>query len=186
MPDSDMKAGESGVTEEDLLETDDMSEEEFDTLEVVAMHASMTAIGSVHTEEFDATQCAIATAAVYGDASIGASVVGALSATSVGIHQGGASVMIVDGDVSIDQGAAQVVVARTVGIEQGGVGTLVAGEASLARSWVGLMVARNASLSEDSRVIVDGRSAIVIGAALLGGLAAVACAIFLGGRKMDY
>jgi hypothetical protein len=183
MSDSDVMADEAAEAGEDMAE---MDEDEFDTLEVVAMHASMTAIGSVRAEEFDGTQCAIATAAVDGDASIGASVIAVLSANSVGVHQGGAAVMVVDGDVSIDQGAAQVVVARTVGIEQGGVGTLVAGEATLAHSWVGLMAARNATLSEDSRVVIDARSAIIVGAGLLGGLAAVACAIFLGGRRSEY
>lgn len=183
MSDSDLMADAAGAPEEDLA---DMADEEFDVLEVIAMHASMTAIASVRTEEFDAEQCAIATAAVEGDASIGASVVGVLSASSVGVYQGGAAVIVADGDVSIDQGAAQVIVARTVGIEQGGVGTLVAGEATLAHSWVGMMAARNATLSEDSHVIIEGRSVIIVAAALLGGLAAVACAIFFGGRRSEY
>jgi hypothetical protein len=172
----------------DVPETDDvdMTDEEYDSLEVVAMNASMTAIGSVHTEEFEATQCAIGTASVDGDASIGASAIGALTADSVGVHQGFASLMIVDGDVSIDQGGAQLIVAQTVGIDQGAVGTLVAGEATLAHSWVGMMAARNVTLSEDSHVIVGTRAAFVIGAALLGGLAAVACALFFGERRAEY
>jgi hypothetical protein len=159
------------------------TDEEFGVVEVMAMHASMTAIGSVSAEEFEASQCAIGTASVDGDVSIDASAIGVLSANSVGIHQGMASVMVVDGDVSIDQGAAQFVVARTVGIEQGGVGTLIAGEANLARSWVGIMAARNATLSDDSRVIVGTRAALIIGAGLLGGLACVACALFMGARR---
>jgi hypothetical protein len=176
MSDSDAMAGTTGMDE------NEMTDEEYDALEVVAMHASMTAIGSVSTEEFDATQCAIGTAGVEGDASISASLIGVLSADSVGIHQGIASVMIVDGDVSIDQGGAQMVVARTVGVEQGGIGTLIAGEATLARSWVGIMAARNATLSEDSRVIVDTRAALIIGGAILGGLVALAAALSMGGH----
>jgi hypothetical protein len=177
MSDDEMTMQTPGMPE------DEMAGDESDVLEVVAMHASMTAIGSVSTEEFDASQCAIGTAAVDGDASIGASLIGVLSAGSVGVHQGGAAVMIVDGDVSIDQGAAQVVVARTVGIEQGGVGTLIAGEANLSRTWVGLMAARNATLSDDSRVVVDTRGALMIAGAVLGGLAMVAAAVSMGGRR---
>lgn len=179
MSDSDV------MTEAPEASADAVYEDEYEVLEVTAMHASMTAIGSVMTEELEASQCAIGSASVDGDASLATSVVGVLSADSVGVHQGGAAVMIVDGDVSIDQGAAQVIVARTVGIDQGGVGTLVAGEANIARSWVGLMAARNATLSDDSRVIVDARSALIIGAGLLGGLCMLAAAIFMGARRDD-
>jgi hypothetical protein len=182
MSDSELMAETGGLAEEDDT---DMAEE-CDVVEVVAMQASMTAIGSVSAEEFDASQCAIGSASIDGDASVGASAIGMLSANSVGLHQGYASLMVVDGDVSVDQGGAQVIVARTVGIEQCGVGTLVAGEANVAHSWVGLMAARNATLSDDSRVIVDARTAIIIGAGLLGGLAAVAVAIFLGSRRGEY
>jgi hypothetical protein len=178
------------MTDSDLmadLPVGDMDDalDECGVIEVVAMHASMTAIGSVSAEEFEATQCAIGSASVDGDVSVSASAIGALSANSVGIHQGMTSVMVVDGDVSIDQGAAQFVMARTVGIEQGGVGTLIASEANLARSWVGVMAARNATLSDDSRVIVGTRAAIIIGAGLLGGLAAVALAVFFRGHESD-
>lgn len=167
---------------EDL--TDDMGEGFDEMLEVVAMHATTTVIGSVATEEFDAEQCLIGNAAVEGDASIGASFVGMVSADSVGIHQGGAAVIVVDGDASIDQGGAQVIVAQTVGIDQGGAALLVAGEANLARSWVGVMAARNATLSDDSRVLIDTRAALIIGGLLFGGLGLVACAVFMGARRV--
>jgi hypothetical protein len=162
----------------------DTADQEGEVLEVVAMHATTTAIGSVSAEEFDASQCAIGSASVEGDASVEASIVGVLSASSAGVHQGGAAVMVVDGDVSIDQGGAQVIVAQSAGIEQGGVGVLVAGDASLARSWVGLMAARNATLSDDSRVIIDTRSALIIGGLLFGGLGFVGICMLVVGKRI--
>jgi hypothetical protein len=178
MSDTDVTAG---VPEDEAADT---TEDDFDVLEVVAMHAQATAIGSVSTEEFDASQCLICSATVDGDASIGASAIGVLSANSVGVHQGGAAVMVVDGDVSIDQGCAQVIVSRSAGLERGGVGILVTGEANLARSWVGVMAARNATLSDDSRVVIDTRSALIIGGLLFAGLGAVALCVFLAGRRI--
>jgi hypothetical protein len=172
----------SAAMPDDMI--DDMDEGFGDVLEVVAMHATTTAIGSVSTEEFDAEQCLIGNAAVEGDASIGTSVVGVVSADSVGIHQAAAAVIVVGGDASIDQGGAQVIVAQTVGIDQGGAAVLVAGEANLARSWVGVMAARNATLSDDSRVIIDTRAALIIGGLLFGGLGLVACAVFMGARRV--
>jgi hypothetical protein len=165
-------------------EASDTDEGELDVLEVVAMNASTTAIGSVSTDEFDASQCLICSATVEGDASIGASAVGMLSASSVGVHQGCAGLIASDGDVSIDQGGACMVLTQTAGIEQGGVGVLVASEATLARSWVGVMAARNATLSDDSRVVIDTRSALIIGGLLFGGLGLVAVGIFMAGKRI--
>jgi hypothetical protein len=181
MSDTELTTDAAGTTGG---EPDEILEDENDVLEVVAMHASSTVLGSVSAEEFDAEQCLIGSATVDGDASIGASALGVLSANSVGIHQGGAAVMVVDGDVSIDQGAAQVIVARSAGLERGGVGILVTGEADLARSWVGVMAARNATLSDDSRVIIDAKAALIIGALLFGGFGLVALAVLMAGRRI--
>ena len=181
MSDTEMETGMGAMPEG---ESTGLLDDENEVLEVVAMHSSSTVLGSVSAEEFDAQQCLIGSATIDGDASIGASAVGMLSAGSVGIHQGGAMVMVVGGDASIDQGGAQVIVARSAGIEQGGVGVLVAGEADLARSWVGIMAARNATLSDDSRVIIDTKAALIIGGLLFGGFGIVALAVLLAGRRI--
>lgn len=177
----DMTTRTTGVPEGEAADT---TEEECDALEVVAMHATTTAIGSVNAEEFDATQCMIATATVDGDAAVGASLVGVLSAGSASVHQGAAAVVIVDGETSIEQGGAQVLVAREVDMDRSGAGIVVTGEASLARSWVGVMAARNATLSDDSRVVIDTRSALIIGGLLFGGLGLVAICMLLAGRRI--
>jgi hypothetical protein len=61
---------------------------------------------------------------------------------------------------------------------------VVAGDASVARSWVGFMAARNAEISDDSRVIIDTRAGLIIGAFLLGGLGLLAVATYLGARRI--
>jgi hypothetical protein len=163
---------------------EDFPMDEDDVLDVDTMEASMTAIGSVSAGELTATRSAIGSASVAGDVEISASVVGMLTAESVGVHQGVACMMMVDGDAAIEQGGAQLIVAQTAGLENGGVGILVANEVNAARSWVGVMAARNANISDDSRVIIDTRAALIIGGFLLGGMGLVACAVFLGARRI--
>jgi len=181
MSDTDANVVSDLAAEDELAE---MLDDEYDVMEVVAMHASMTAIGTVTTEEFEASQSAIAAANIEGDGSLSGCAIGMLSAESLGIHQGAAAVMIVDGDASVDQGGAVVLVADTAGVEQGGVGVLVANEANLARSWVGFMAARNATLTDDSRVVIDARGALIIGGLLFGGLGLVAFAVFMAGKRI--
>jgi hypothetical protein len=163
---------------------DDLYAGEFEVLEVETMDASMTVIGSVSTSELSATQSMIGSASVSGDAEIVASAVGVLTTGSVDVHQSGACAMMVDGDASIDQSAVQVAVAHRIDIESGGAGIVVADEVSVAHGWVGVMAARNAALSDDSRVIIDGRSALIIGGLLFGGLGLVAIAVCLGARRV--
>lgn len=158
-------------------------DDDADFVEVEMMEASMTAIGTVSTEEFEGSQCLIGNVAIEGDASLSGSAVGMLTAGSVGLHQSGAMVIVVDGDAAIEQGGAQVVFAQSVGLENAGAGVLVAGDASVARSWVGLMAARNATISDDSRVVIDTRSALIIGGFLFGGLGLLAAAMMFAVHK---
>jgi hypothetical protein len=173
--------------EESVQGTDAMDEDETfadDFVDVDIMEASMTAFGSVSCDEFVATQSAMATVAVAGDAEIAGSVIGALSADGVALRQGGACAMLVDGDAAVSQGAAAVIVAQNVELESSGAGILVTGDATLARSWVGFMAARNAEISDDSRVIIDTRAGLIIGALLFGGLGLLAVATYLGARRI--
>jgi hypothetical protein len=180
MSDTDTAAPSSenpGIDDPDMYD-------EYEVAEIVAMHASMTAVGTVTAEEFEASQCAIGAAKVEGDASLSGCALGMLSADSLGIHQGGGAVMVVDGDTSIDQGGALLLVSETAGVEQGGVGVLITDEATLARSWVGFMAARNAEFSEDSRVVIDTKGALIIGALLFGGLGLVAFGVYMAGKRI--
>jgi hypothetical protein len=179
LSDAEMAAMDLGIdTEEEPLPQGG------DVLEVETMEAQMTVIGSVSSSEFSAVQSLIGSASVAGDAEISASVLGMMTAGSADVQQGGAVLMMIDGDASIDQGGAQVIVAQRVDVESGGAGVLVTNEASLARSWVGIMAARNATLSDDSRVVIDTRAALIIGGLLAGGLGLVAVAVLLGARRL--
>jgi len=159
-------------------------EDDADFVEVDMMEASMTAIGTVATEEFEGNQCLIGQAIVEGDASMSATAIGMLTAGSVGLHQGGAGVLVVEGDVAIEQGAAQLIVAKRVDMDQAGAGVMVVGDASVARSWVGLMAARNATVPDAPRVLIDAKAAPTLGCLPFGGLRLVAIAVFLGARRM--
>lgn len=188
MSDEDLMAGfeideDLGPAGEDT-DLGDETEPCCETLEVEMMQATNTAIGSLQTVDFAGSQSAIGSALVEGDAEISSSLIGMVTAGSVELFQGAAGVVMVDGDASVEQGAAQVLVARTATIESGGAGVLVTGDAALARSWVGVMAARNAEISEDSRVIIDVKAALIIGAFLFGGLGLVAAAMLMGARRV--
>ncbi len=170
--------GESEAAPDDAI----VFEEDF--VDVDVMEASMTAFGSVNCGEFGASKSAVGSASVAGDADIERSVVGAINAESVTLTQGAALAMVVSGDAAISQGGASVVVARSVEIETGAACCVIAGDASVARSWVGFMAARNAQISDDSRVIIDTRAGLIIGAFLFGGLGLLAVATYLGARRI--
>lgn len=155
-----------------------------DFVDVDIMEATATVFGSVMCEEFSAQGSAIASASVAGDAEISASAIGAVSADTVAMRQAAATVMVVSGDVAVSQGGAALIVARQVEVETGGACCVVASEATVARSWVGFMAARNATISDDSRVIIDTRAGLIIGAFLFGGLGLLAVATFLGARRI--
>lgn len=161
---------------------EDLYEDDFTDVDI--MEASATAFGQVFCDEFGATGSAIASASVAGDAEITGSVIGALSADGVAMRQAAAMAMVVSGDVAVSQGGASLIVARHVEVETGGACCIVASEASVARSWVGLMAARNATISDDSRVIIDTRAGLIIGAFLFGGLGLLAAATYLGARRV--
>jgi hypothetical protein len=170
--------GEDEATPEDAT----VFEDEFVDVDVV--EASMTAFGSVNCGEFGATKSAIASAEVAGDADITMSMVGAVSAESVSLKQGATFAMVASGDAAISQGCSSVIVAKSVDMETAGACMVVAGDASVARSWVGFMAARNAQFSDDSRVIIDTRAGLIIGAFLFGGLGLLAVATYLGARRI--
>lgn len=171
-----------GVDEE--TPSDDASAFEEDFVDVDIMEASMTAFGTVSCDEMSATHSAIASASVAGDAELDGCIVGALSADGVAIRHGGAIAMAVAGDAAVSQGAAQLIVAKHADLESSGTGILVTGDATLARSWVGFMAARNAEITDGSRVIIDTRAGLIIGAFLFGGLGLLACAVYFGARRM--
>ncbi len=175
-----------GTGDDDLAPEDDFDDDAMMTAEVEVdiMEASMTAFGSVVCEEFGAKASAIASAAVSGEADISGSMVGAVSAENASLHRSIALATVASGDAAVSQSAACAIVARSVDVDTAGVCCMVTSEATVARSWVGFMAARNAELSDDSRVIIDTRAGLIIGALLFGGLGLLAVATYLGARKI--
>lgn len=168
----------------DGADTPDEDLEECEVFAVEMMEATATALGSVSAIEFAARQSAIGSADVGGDAEVSGSLVGVVNAGSVGLYQGAAVVILANEDAAIEQGATQVLVTRSADLERSGAGVIVTREAHIARSWVGVMAARNATLSEGSRVLVDARAALIIGALLFGGLGLLAMGVYLGARHV--
>jgi hypothetical protein len=151
------------------------------------VQANLSAIGTIASGTLSATGSAIGVAAVDGDAAITASAVPAVMARGeLTMQQSYASAIIVggSGQMTIHQAAAPLIVGKTMDISQTGAAALVASEAEVKRSWVGISIAGRADFSDDSRVIVDTRAALIIAAALLGGFGLVALAGVIGMQRM--
>ncbi|MDO8963424.1 MAG: hypothetical protein Q7W30_02915 [Coriobacteriia bacterium] len=155
-----------------------------ETVVVEVMEAHMTAIAAVDTNEFSANQSAVATASVEGDAYLNTSAVGMMTTDSATVRQSLAGAISSETDVMVTQSAVPLIIAKKVDLDSSASCMVVATEATAARSWVGLLAARNATLSEDSRVIIDWKAALILGACLLGGFGIIAVGVFFGARRI--
>lgn len=155
-----------------------------DCVEVEVMEAKMTAIGSVMTEELGATKSAIGKASVAHDASVSKSSVGFMSAETAVMQKGGVGIMKIDGDGELHQGGSSLIVAQRLNMDSSGAGAIMATKATAARSWIGLLAAGKVKLEDDSRVIVDMRAGLIIGAFLLGGMGILSAAMMRSRRGL--
>jgi hypothetical protein len=152
---------------------------------VETMQVDTTAIANVTAGSLTATQSAIGSANVTGEAMVDTSFVGMVSSKgNASLKQGVACAIMAEGDVSISQGGGAVLVGKNVDIDQGGSCVMVSGETNASRSYVGLLLSRKASFSEDSRVLFDWKAALILAAVLLGGVGIVILALFLVWRMM--
>jgi hypothetical protein len=69
-------------------------------------------------------------------------------------------------------------------ISQGGACVLLTGEADVKRSWVGIVLSPQVTVSEDSRVLISTKAALIIGFAILGGFGIIAVIGWLGVRRL--
>jgi hypothetical protein len=60
----------------------------------------------------------------------------------------------------------------------------VTGDADIKSSWVGIVISAKTTVSEDSRVLISTKAALIIALALFGGFGLVALAISLGVRRI--
>jgi hypothetical protein len=148
------------------------------------LHANMSALASVQTTALSSAQSALGSVSVEGDASIRTSAVGVMNAGTASVHQSLIGAVLTDGDATVSQSLTPLVAARKATLDNAASCMMVTGEASATRSWIGLMAARNATLSDDSRVIIDWKAALIIGVVLLGGFGLLAAAVFVAARRV--
>ncbi len=132
------------------------------------------------------TASAIGLANVEGDAHISVSAV-PIVRTSGGatFSQAYASAVIVGGDMQIHQAAAPVIVGKSLDATQVGAALMITGDTDIKRSTVGILLSRNANVSDDSRVLISTKAALIIAAAFLGGFAFVAIAMVMSARRVS-
>ena len=149
------------------------------------LRANGSAIGSAHTGSLISTASAIGLATVEGDAQITVSAVPILrTAGGATFSQAYASAVIVGGDMEIHQAAAPVIIGKGINASQVGACAMVTGEAEVTHSTIGLLLARSTNVSEDSRILLSTRGALIIAAALLGGFGLVAVAVIMSAQRV--
>ena len=145
------------------------------------LQANLSAVGVAKTEWFESIGSAIGVAFVNGDAEISTSMTPlVITKGDTDFHQAYASALIAGGTVRVHQGGSPLMVAKKLKVKQGGGAVMIAGEAKVKRSFVGILFSRHTEVSENSKVLVSGTGAALISAAVLGGLALVAYALFGG------
>lgn len=182
---ADEMLGEGSTDTITSTEPDNVAFSAANVVEAESVSATLSAIASVRSNSLDATGSAIVLASVDGDAEVTASAVPILSAKGdATFRQAYASAFIAGGDVKIVQGGAPLILGKSVDIEQGGAIAMVTGEASVKRGFIGVLLSPRADVSDDSRVVVGPKAALIIGAVLLGGFGLVALAIFFGAKRV--
>jgi hypothetical protein len=152
-----------------------------------AVQANLSAMGSVSAGSLSATGSAIGAAAIDGDATITASMVPAMMTRGdLTFQQSYASAVIVGGagDTKVHQAFAPLIVGKTMDVTQAGACALVTGEADIKSSWVGIVLSPKTTVSDNSRVFISTKAALIIALALFGGLGLVALAITFGVRRI--
>jgi hypothetical protein len=152
------------------------------------LQASTSAIGSVSTGKLEATASALGMTTVEGDATVTASAAPIVySKGDTTVQQSYASAVIAGGGsfTRVRQAAAPLIIGKSMELEQVGAVAVVSGDARVRNSWVGIVVGPHVEISDDSKVLVSTRGALIIAAALLGGFGLVAIALSAGmGRVM--
>ncbi len=154
-------------------------------LEGASVQASLSAVGSAHAEEFEAVGSAVGFVSAGGDATITASFAPIVHAKGdIHVRQAYTSAVIAGSNMEITQAIAPIIVGKQLSVQQGGGVVMLAGEAEVKNGFVGVLLSPNATVSDDSRVLLSTKAAIIIAAALFGGFALVAVVMVLGARRV--
>ena len=155
------------------------------TAEAGTMRTSLSAIGTADVGDLHTTGTAVGVANVTGDVDLTTSAAGLVSADgSASIHQAVAWGVFSGGDVKVSQAASVLTVAQGYRVDSGAAAAVVAGEATIKHGWIGFLFAPKATISEDSKVLLSTKAALIIAAALFGGFALVAVVMALGVRRV--
>lgn len=130
----------------------------------------------------------IPTVTAAHDASLTSSLAGVVNSQGdADLNQSGAAAVIAQGAVGISQGGAGAIVSRSVAGESMGSGLVVASDVRVSRGWIGVIASPNVEISDDSRVLIDPRAALIIAIAIFGvfGLGVVLAAM-LARRAMQW
>jgi len=150
-----------------------------------SVQASLSAVGSAHAQEFEAVGSAVGFVSASGDATVTASYAPIVHAKGdIHVRQTYASAVIAGGDLDISQSGAPIIIGKQLSVQQGGGIVLLAGEAEVKNGFVGVLLSPKATVSDDSRVLLSTKGAIIIAAALFGGFALVAVVMVLGARRV--
>ena len=178
----------------DSVEVDEFEVEYFDATQgphfaseagAEYMEVDLAVLGSAYAEEFSATGCAIGYAPIEGDATITASAVPLIKVDGDAVFkQAYASAFIAGGAIDMKQAATPVMLTRAAELEQSATCLMIAGETAVERSAVGVLISGRASISDDSRVLISTKAAIIIALAVLGGFGLVALVMVLGAQQV--
>lgn len=149
------------------------------------MEVDLALIGSAYAEDMSVTGCAIGYAPIEGDAEITASAVPLMRINGDAVFkQAYASAFIASGMVDMKQAATPVMLTREAELEQSAAALMVAGDVVVQRSAVGIVLSGKTHISEDSRVLISTKAAIIIAIAILSGFGIVALLMVLGAREV--
>jgi hypothetical protein len=187
----DVTSGDTGAAEELMPEANSPAEQVVGEAEVhqsaiMSLAAdraevSTSAVCLLKAGDAEITTSAVGAMSVSGDVEFSSSALGAvLAAGDIHLSKAGGSVLLAGKDIHIEQGGGSTLVAgRDMKIKQGGGMILVANHAKVEHGFIAVLAARDAEISEDSRILMDTRSAMMFGAAL-GTVLVVAMTLIFG------
>jgi hypothetical protein len=128
-----------------------------------------SAAGNLKTGPLTASRSALANTTVTGDVEATVSALGLVTATrSVRVKQSVAGAVFTEGKATVEQVGTTMIIGGEVAVDNSVGGLLVADTATVNKSWVGLLASRSATVSENSRVLIDWKAALILAAVVLG------------------
>ncbi len=167
------------------LETPDIAPHVAGHIEGGSLQANLSAIGTVQTGTLEAVGTAIGFTKADGDVSITASASPLVYAKGdVSVRQSYTSAVLAGNDMDITQAGAPIIVGKKLDVTQGGGIVMLSGESTVNNGFVGVLLTPRATISDDSKVLIGTKAALIIAAALLGGAGIVAVVMVLGVRRV--